>query len=368
MAKKPAMVLLNNKTKIKKTQLIKKTTKRTHETKAHMLINNCVKLNNKKLPFMPLADTLHSLMHITPPEQLDEFIEPAQLQLAHLVPKLDPQTTTSSSPPKKNETTRLLELVLNMIQQITTDHPLMLIIKNLHSTDHSTLDLMTLLVHALRNMRVLLIISFHSDKIHHNHPLRPLITNWKHMHSIQHVKLEQFTTKKIAGQLKTILNSPTPQQLIELMYNHSKNNAFLIKKILNAIQNNANPNQLPLSLHNVLLTHTKRLTTPTQQLLHIATTNKRSIPNQLLTTMASLNEPNLNAALHKTIEHQLLVVDKPNHNYIFQHTLTRNTIYKNTLPHQHVQIHSTYTNTLSTNPNLASTNTNNTMTTTLALH
>jgi DNA-binding CsgD family transcriptional regulator len=368
VAGEPSVVLLGGEAGIGKTRLVEEAASRAREAGARVLVGGCVELGGEGLPFMPLADALRALMRVTPPEQLDEFVGPARLQLARLVPELDPHTAPNASPPGTGETARLLELVLGVIQRIAADRPLMLVIEDLHSADRSTLDLVTLLVHALRGVRVLLVVTFRSDEIHRGHPLRPLVTGWERVRSVQRVELERFTAEQVAGQLEAILGSPAPRRLVELVYDRSEGNAFLVEEILGAVQGGADPDQLPLSLRDVLLARAERLTAPTQRLLRVAAAGGRSVPDRLLAAVAGIDDAGLDAALHEAIEHRLLVVDEPGHGYVFRHTLTRDAIYGDTLPRERVRIHSAYADALSADPGLAGTDADGTVATALALH
>jgi tetratricopeptide (TPR) repeat protein len=327
-----------------------------------------VELGGEGLPFMPLADALRSLLRVTPPDELEEFLGPARLQLARLVPELDPDTAPSPSPPGDGGTARLLELALGVIQRLAADRPLMFVIEDLHWADRSTLDLVTLLVRALRGVRVLLVVTFRSDEIHRTHPLRPLVTGWERVRSVRHIELDRFTAEEVAGQLEAILGTPSSRRLVELVYDRSEGNAFLVEEILGAVQGGADPDQLPLTLRDVLLARAERLTAPTQSLLRVAAAAGKSVPDRLLAEVAGLDEPSLDTALREAIEHRLLVVDEAGTGYVFRHALTRDAIYGDTLPRERVRIHSAYADALSTDPGLAGADADATVATALALH
>jgi DNA-binding CsgD family transcriptional regulator len=368
VAAEPAVVLLGGEAGVGKTRLVEEAASRARDAGARVLVGGCVELGGEGLPFMPLADALRSLLRVTPPDQLDEFLGPARLQLARLVPELDPDTAPSPSPPGDGGTARLLELALGVIQRLAADRPLMFVIEDLHWADRSTLDLVTLLVRALRGVRVLVVVTFRSDEIHRTHPLRPLVTGWERVRSVRHIELDRFTAEEVAGQLEAILGAPARRRLVELVYDRSEGNAFLVEEILGAVQGGADPDQLPLTLRDVLLARAERLTAPTQSLLRVAAAGGKSVPDGLLAAVAGLDEPSLDAALREAIEHRLLVVDEAGTGYVFRHALTRDAIYDDTLPRERVRIHSAYADALSTDPGLAGADAEATVATALALH
>src|SRR3954468_11835849 len=362
----PGVVLVGGEAGVGKTRLVEEAADRVRLAGARVLSGGGVELGGEGLPFMPLADALRSLMRDTPPEELDAFVGPARFELARLVPELDPHAALSPTPAGESRTARLLELALGVLQRLAADRPLMFVVEDLHWADRSTLDLVTLLVRALRGVRVLVVVSFRSDEIHRGHPLRPLVTGWERVRSVRRIELQRFTAEEVAGQLEAILGAPAPRDLVELVYDRSEGNAFLVEEILGAVQTGADPDELPFSLRDVLLARAERLTPSTQSLLRVAAAGGRSVPDRVLAAVAGLDERSLDEALREAIEHRLLVVDEAGHGYVFRHTLTRDAIYGDTLPRERVRIHSAYAAALSADPGLAGADA--TVATALALH
>jgi DNA-binding CsgD family transcriptional regulator len=367
IAGETAVVLLGGEAGVGKTRLVGEAAERARDAGARILIGTCVELGGEGLPFTPLADALRSLMRDTHPEQLDAFVGPARPGLARLLPELDPERAPGSAPLGGGGTDRLLELVLGVIERIAADAPLMLVIEDLHWGDRSTLDLVALLVRALRAARVLVVVSFRSDELHRGHPLRPLLTGWERVRSVRRIELARFSAEEVAGQLEGILGTRPPRHLVELVYERSEGNAFLVEEILEAVQSGADRDQLPLSLRDVLLARAERLSPPTQGLLRVAAAGGRSVPDRLLAAVAGLSEPELDSALREAVEHHLLVVDESGRGgYVFRHTLTRDAIYADALPRERARIHAAYANALSADPGLAGSDA--TVAAALALH
>ena len=240
--------------------------------------------------------------------------------------------------------------MLGLIQRLAAERPLVLVIEDLQWADRSTLDLVALLVRALRATRVLLVATFRTDEVHRGHPLRPLVSGWERVRSVQRVELGRFSAEEVAGQLEGIAGAPPSRALVELVYDRSEGNAFLVEEILGAVQSGAQADQLPLSLRDVLLARAERLTAPTQGLLRVAAAGGRSVSDSLLAAVAGLDDADLDAALREAVEHQLLVVDEAGHGYAFRHALTRDAIYADMLPRERVRVHAAYAAALSAEP------------------
>ena len=352
----PAVVLLSGEAGVGKTRLVEEAAERASAAGARVLAGSCIEMGGEGLPFGPLAHAFRSLMRDASPEELDAYIGPARSELAQVLPDLDPDSAPGAGSIGKGGTARLLELVVGVIERVAADRPLMFVIEDLHWADRSTLDLVALLVRALRANRVLIVVSFRTDELHRSHPLRPLVTGWERVRAVQRIELGRLGRAEVAQQLEAILGAPPSARLVDQVHERSEGNAFLVEEILGAVQGGADPDQLPLSLRDVLLARVERLDPSTQRLLRIAAAAGRTVSDRLLAAVAGMEEAELDAALREAVEHHVLVVDETERGYVFRHALTRDAIYGDTLPRERVRIHTAYGEALSADPALAGRN------------
>src|SRR4051794_953189 len=205
VAGEPVVVLVGGEAGVGKTRIVEEAAEGARAAGARVLTGACVELGGEGLPFGPVADALRSLMRVTSHEELDVHLGPARVELARLVPDLDPERSASASPPAEEGKARLLELVLGVIERLASDRPLVFVVEDLHWADRSTLDLVALLVRALRGVPVLVVATFRSDELHRDHPLRPLVTSWERVRSVRRLELERFGRREVAGQLDAIV-------------------------------------------------------------------------------------------------------------------------------------------------------------------
>jgi DNA-binding CsgD family transcriptional regulator len=348
-----AVVLIGGEAGVGKTRLVEEAAERTRASGARVLTGSCVELGGEGLPLSPVVDALRTLTRVMDPDELDGFLGPARADLARLLPELDPEAAGTPAAPGESGGARLLELVFGVIQRLSADRPLMLVIEDLQWADRSTLDLVSLLVRGMRALHVLLVLTFRSDEIHRSHPLRPLIAAWERVRSVRRLELPRFTREEATRQLEAILGSPPPRSMVEPLYERSEGNAFLIEEILAAIQAGAGPEELPVTLRDVLLARAERLSEPAHRVLRIAATAGSSVSDRLLAAVAGLDDASLDAALSEAIERQLLTADDADHGYRFRHALTRDAVYADTMPRERVRTHAAYAEALSADPSLA---------------
>jgi DNA-binding CsgD family transcriptional regulator len=353
MAADPVVVIVGGEAGVGKTRLVEEAAARARDAGARVLTGSCIELGGAGLPLSPIVDALRSLIRVMDADELEPLLGPARDELARLLPELAPDRRTSLAAISEEGSVRLLELVFGVIQRLAAEQPLMLVIEDLHWADRSTLDLVALLVRALRGVRVLLVITFRSDELHRGHSLRPLVTGWERVRSVRRLELQRFSREETAGQLEAILGAPPERPMLELLYERSEGNAFLIEEILGALQEGARADALPVTLRDVLLARAERLSAPTLGLLRVAAAAGRSVPDRLLSIVSDLDEPSLDEALREAVEHHLLVVDETGQGYRFRHALTRDAVYGDALPRERVRIHRAYAEALSADPALA---------------
>ena len=352
VAGEPVVVLVGGEAGVGKTRLVEEAAARARAEGARVLTGSCIEVGGEGLPLSPVVDVLRSLMRQMPDDELDGVLGPARIELARLLPELDPQRPASAAPAGAEGNARVLELMFGVVERLAADRPLMLVIEDLHWADRSTLDLVALLVRALRDARVLLVITFRSDELHRSHPLRPLVTGWERVRSVRRIELQRFTREEVASQLEAILGDRPTRAMLDLLYERSEGNAFLIEEILAALGAGAGPHELPATLRDVLLARAEQLPVQTLTLLRIAAAAGRSVPDRLLARVADLDDASLDAALRDAVEHHLLVIDESGQGYRFRHALTRDAIYSDALPRERVRIHAAYAEALSAEPGL----------------
>jgi ATP/maltotriose-dependent transcriptional regulator MalT len=347
----PAVVLIAGEAGVGKTRLVQEILREAARRGARGLSGSCVELGGGGIALAPLVDALRGLARSTDAEELDRLLGPARGQLARLLPELGPATASATA--QEGSAAQLLEHVLGLITRLAAERPLVLVMEDLHWADRSTQDLVEFLIRALRELAVLLVLTYRSDALHRRHPLRPLVTEWERVRSVERLHLGRFGREEVAAQLRAIRRGPVATQLADAVYQRSQGNPFLVEEIAGMVDSGGNPYELPPSLRDVLLARTERVSDTAQRVLRLASVAGVRVDDRLLAAVAGRREDELYAGLREAVDHHLLTVDESGAGYAFRHALTRDAVYHDILPGERARLHAGYGAALSADPSLA---------------
>jgi len=348
----PGFAIVAGEAGVGKTRLVTELAGQAADSGFAVLAGHCVELGAEGLPLAPLIDALRTLARTTARAELADVLGPARRGLGRLLPELDPGGAAEPAADAV-QVSQLLELVLGLLGRLSDRRPLLLVLEDLHWSDQSTRELVSFLIRSLRGVRVVLLATYRSDELNRRHPLRPLIASWDRLRSVQHVELRRFEPEEVAAQLGAILGADPAAGLVDLVFDRSGGNAYLVEELAGLVRGGGDPADLPPSLADVLLSRVDALSSGAQRLLRTAAVAGRSVPDKLLAEVAGVGEAEFYAGLREAVESHLLVVDHTGRSYAFRHALTRDAVYEDMLPGERGGLHAAYGEALTRDPDLA---------------
>lgn len=330
-----------------KTRLLEAASERLAAAGFAVLHGACVEIGGEALPFAPLVDVGRALSRTLPPSRLDEVLGPARPMLARLLPELSDGGATADVQPA-----RLFELTLGMLTRLAEEQPVALFVEDLHWADEGTRDLVAFLVRALRDQRVLLTVTYRSDELQRGHPLRHVFAELERVRSVERIELRRFSRDEVREQLAAIRGDAPPATLVDLVFDRSEGNAFLVEEMLVVVESGGA--EVPPSVRDVLLARVDRLSEPTQRVLRAASVAGGRVSESLLSAAIGLPDDQLLAGLREAVEHHLLIVDEGG-GYRFRHALARDAVYEDMLPGERGRLHAAFGAAIEAEPSLAGT-------------
>jgi DNA-binding CsgD family transcriptional regulator len=348
----PGCLLVGGEAGIGKTRLIEEASKLATADGVRVITGHCVQLSGGGLPFAPLIDALRQLLRTMPADELDAALGMARPHLARLLPGLETSDVGRPSDPGMPGSA-LLEMVLGVLERLSAAGPVLFVIEDAHWADQSTRELVAYLIQALRDVPVVVLMTYRSDEMHRRHPLRPLLTTWDRLRSVRRIELRRFDRDEVAAQLTAILGSEPDAELVDTVFGRSEGTPFLVEEILGSARAGGDVTLLPPSMRDLLLTRLDALSPDAQRVLRAASVAGRAVPERLLMATSGLEQDAAFAALREAVENHLLVVDDTGSGYSFRHALARDAVYDDMLPGERVQLHAVYGETLAARPDLS---------------
>ena len=350
-AQEPAFAVIGGEAGVGKTRLVREAAERAAGAGFLVLTGQCVELGAEGLPLAPLVDALRILARTLPPAELAQVLGPAAPVLARLLPELLPGAGTRR-PGEEVQKAQLLEHVLGVLDRLSATRPVLLVVEDLHWADQSTLDLVAFLIRSLRGSRVLLVATYRSDELHRRHPLRPLLTGWERLRSVDRLELRRFDRDEVSAQLAAILGDDPAPGVTSLIFDRSGGNAYLVEELAGTVSDDGDQRPAAVAAGRAAepggRAERGRAAAAARRLRR-----RPHGPGRLLAAVAGTGQAELYAALREAVENHLLLVGPGGRGYAFRHALTRDAVYEDMLPGERVRLHAAYGEALTRDPRLA---------------
>ena len=189
------------------------------------------------------------------------------------------------------------------------DHPLVVIIEDLHWADPSSRDVLRFLLARMRADHVLLVASYRTDDLHRRHPMRPVLAELLRHPRVEQIELHPFTEPELADFAVAVTGATVADATLHRVLDRSEGNAYFAEELLESGPDTA---ALPVSLADVLRTRLEQTDPAVQQLARIASVAGRRVGDGLLRAVASQDPAfaapgAVDAAVREAVAHQLLV-------------------------------------------------------------
>ncbi|MGW7523106.1 helix-turn-helix transcriptional regulator [Streptomyces sp. NPDC054783] len=345
-AGEPQALLLGGEAGVGKTRLVEEfaTAAGRH---AVVAVGGCVEIGADGLPFAPFSTALRALRDALPAE----FAAAAQGQeeeLARLLPDLG---EAGAGRHDEQGMARLFELTARLLERVAAEHPVVLVLEDLHWADASTRHLLAYLFRTLRAGKLLVLASYRSDDIHRRHPLRPLLAELDRLRTVRRVELARFTREEVGRQIAGILAAePAPAQVDEI-FERSDGNAFFVEELAVAACDGCCTG-LTDSLRDLLLVRVEALPESAQRVARVVAEGGSTVEYRLIAAVAQLGEDDLIEALRAAVGANILTVTPAGDGYRFRHSLVREAVADDLLPGERSRLNRRYAEALEADPTL----------------
>ncbi|MER6943705.1 AAA family ATPase [Nonomuraea sp. NPDC000554] len=333
-------VLLGGEAGVGKTRLVQRFAEQVTSDGAQVLFGGCVELSTEGLAYAPFTAALRQLVRDQGPARIAALLpEGAERDLARLLPEFgepsgDGETDTGRA--------RLFEQFLTLLERLAESRPTVLLIEDIHWADRSSRDLIAFLSRNLRVPQVLIVMTYRSDDLHRQHPLRPVLAELGRVNGVLRLDLPRLSQDEVAQQMAGILGSAPDYAKVQKVYERSEGIPLFVEALLDSGEDCA----FPESMQDLILGAVERLPEETQRVLRIAAAGGIRVGHALLAAVSGLSDIELESALRPAIAGNVLQI-ADSRAYAFRHSLIREAVHDELLPGEHQRLHARYAEEIS---------------------
>jgi DNA-binding CsgD family transcriptional regulator len=292
----------------------------------------CLPTGGSRIPHVPLVTALHGLASDLGVSGLAEAAGPGRRELARLLPELGPaeQETELSR-------TRLLEACAVLLERMAKQAPVVMVIEDLHWADSSTLDLVSFLAATLRDVKVLLALSYRPEGVRRDQTLGRVLAEAQVIQHASPLELSRLGREDVETIIAARLGA-TDAAVVDNVTRRSDGVPFFVEELATPSSEHT-PACLPESLRAVLLARAERLSDQAGHLTRAASLAGQDIPADQLRRVVGMSDCAFDMVLREVVESGLLRQVSGRMAYQVQHTLLAEAIAEDMLPGERARLH-----------------------------
>ncbi len=332
--RRPTLVLVGGESGVGKSRLISEFEQHAG-SEALVLRGEAVEQGEGELPYGPLLGALRPLVRECHPA-LDQLSHGSRAQLAALLPGLDDDQV--SSPEHRRDGSgqlRLFEALLELLDLLSNDQAVALILEDMHWADRSTRTFVEFLARSLRQERILLLLTYRSDELHRRHPLRSLLSELDRLERARRLDLSPFDRGELTEALADILGDQPGKALVERLFTRSEGNPLYTEELLAAGLDGRGA--APQTLRDAFMLRTERLPDDAQRAARVIAVGRR-LKEETIAQITGIERDALHVALREAVAEQVLVPGEDG-GLTFRHALLREAVYDDLLPGERGELH-----------------------------
>ncbi len=344
------LVVLSGDAGIGKTRLLSELVGRAHRHSVRLLIGHCLGEAGSMLPYLPFTEMLTRML-AEEGEALAGLVA-ANPGIGRLLPTLSGEEVGEAVRVGGADQGSVFEGVHSGLEQLSRLGPLLVVVEDVHWSDQSSRELLTLLLTRGFTGPVALVVSLRSDDLHRRHPLRTSLTLWSRLPRVTRIDLGPLEPGPMRALVRGVDAGIDARSLASVV-ERAEGNAFFAEELAAAAR--LGHGAAADDLSRLLLVRLEQLDDAAQRVVRIASAAGRRVSHPLLQRVVQSQEPSLDpsldGSLRQAVERHVLVADE--HGYAFRHALLGETVYDDLLPGERVRIHQAYARMLAAEPELA---------------
>ncbi|MGV9365774.1 helix-turn-helix transcriptional regulator [Amycolatopsis sp. NPDC003731] len=337
---RPSAVVLDGEAGSGKTRLLQEFARTAQASGAFVLSGGCLELAGDGIPYGPLTEALRHLVRTRGEPRARELAGPAWSELADLISDF---TTGPGPTPGYGAQTRVFGAVARLLDHLGDRQPLVLVFEDVHWADTATLDLIAYLVLTQTDERLMLVCSYRSG-LRTGHPLRVRLTEPEFVRRTRRLTLPPFSRPELRSFVAALTGEDVSPERADEYFALSEGNPYFTEQLV--AESGAGSTRIPPSLDDLMRERLARLRPEASELTKVAAVAGRRVGDALLARVAEFEERTLDAALTECLGQRVLIEDRDDGSYRFQHALLREAAYAMVLTRERKRLHAQFAEAL----------------------
>lgn len=298
----------------------------------------CVEFGTVGVPYAPLIGVLRDLVDAVGTEAVFAAAAGGAGTLRGLV-----EARTPAERDERLGVERLDEVVTTILETLSAEREVVVVVEDLHWADPATLDVVRFLARMLRTGRLLVVISYRSDDVGRGHPLRGVLAELERNRRVSRVLLDRLDPVQVRAQLTGLIGTEASAERSRAVFERSEGVPFFVEELADW----SDERTVPATLRELLLARYEDLGRETQRIVRALAAGGGHVDHAIL---AEVVEPtdDLDAALREGIDAGVIVV--AGRGYDFRHALVREAVADELLPGESAEVHARYAQALERRP------------------
>jgi class 3 adenylate cyclase/tetratricopeptide (TPR) repeat protein len=340
------VVVLAGEPGIGKTRLAAEFCRSAHADGAVVLLGRCYE--DSLVPYQPFVEALRHYTSESPLDELRLQIGRHRTTLATLLPELGdagPEAVSSGAYRPEGEQFVLFDAVASMLRAAADEHPLILVLDDLHWADATTLQLLRHVVRATEGAPLLVLGTYRETEVDHAHPLAHALAELRRARVLDSLTLAGLGEAEVAALISARAGHSAPATFARSIADRTGGNPFFVEELLRDVRVDDDWNaalvgiELPQSVKDVLQRRLSRLDDACRRVLTTAAVAGREFTLELIEHVVGIDASEVAESLEHAIAAHIVDETASLGRYSFAHALIRETIYEQLSRTRRAQLH-----------------------------
>jgi predicted ATPase/DNA-binding CsgD family transcriptional regulator len=316
------------------------------------------------LPYGPWIYAIRQYLAQKTISQVREILREHASEVTKLIPEFVQQMDmlpVSADLTPEAEKRRLFEAWVRFLTQLCAEHPVLIVLEDLHWGDETSLELLQFCSRRLSKYPILIAATYRPENI--TPQLKRFLTQMNRERLALEIRLKPLTRPNITEMIRAIFEIDRPIKLdfLDLIVNLTGGNPFFVEEVLKSLVETGGiylsngvwerrpvvDLQVPASIRDAVQQRLESMTADAGKVVTLMAVVGRHSNFELLQVLTGFEENKLIQLLKTLIEAQLIVEAVPDQ-FAFRHELTREAVYSGLMQRERKMLHNMIAETMET--------------------